>query len=429
MMIRSRLGRSAAMLVALTFVAASCGDDEDEAGSTTTAAAEESTTAAAAEESTTTAAAEESTTTTVAPPTGEPIRLMTIFEAGGAGATPEISDGVQAAAEAINRNGGINNRPIEIIECDAGNDPNTAAECGRQAVAEGVVAVVGALTSNAGEYMPILEENKIPAIGNVPAATADFLSAASFPIYGGLPAASAALAAGLVEKGATNISVARVDLAAASAIAVFANTALATKGLAVGKDVSVPASAPDMATYVALATDGGTDGVVVGLFGQDATNFIIQLRQTAPDVQIAATTTDFAAVVEALGDGADGIVVTQFFESVEGDSPAAKQFMDDLVAIGVDEPGGFRANSYASVMVFAQIVSEMADISAAALWDLLPTLENIDVGMMPPVQFKTGGAGGIPRLFNVCVQYAEMQDGKSTVFSDGFLNPFTGEAC
>ncbi len=426
-MIRSRLGRSAAILVALAFVAASCGDD-DEASSTTTAT-EESTTTAAAEESTTTAAAEESTTTTAAPLTGEPIKLMTIFEAGGAGATPEVADGVHAAAEAINRSGGIDGRPIVVIECDAGNDPNTAAECGRQAVAEGVIAVVGALTSNAGEYMPILEENKIPAIGNVPAATADFLSAASFPIYGGLPAASAALAAGLVEKGATNISVARVDLAAAAAIAVFANTALATKGLAVGNDVSVPASAPDMAPYVALATDGGSDGVVVGLFGQDATNFIIQLRQTAPDVQIAATTTDFAAVVEALGDAADGIVVTQFFESVEGDSPAAQQFMDDLEAIGIDEPGGFRANSYASVMVFAQIVREMADITAAALWDLLPTIENIDVGMMPPVQFKTGGAGGIPRLFNVCVQYAEMQGGKSTVFSDGFLNPFTGDAC
>jgi hypothetical protein len=48
---------------------------------------------------------------------------------------------------------------------------------------------------------------------------------------------------------------------------------------------------------------------------------------------------------------------------------------------------------------------------------------------MPPVQFKTGGAGGVPRLFNPCTMYAELEGGEPKVFSDGFVNPLTGEAC
>ncbi len=363
---------------------------------------------------------------TSAEPTGPPIKLMAIFEAGGASATPEIAEGVQAAAAAINRDGGVAGRPIEVLECDAGNDPNQAAECGRQAVAEGVVAVVSALSTNAGEYLPILAENKIPAVGNVPAAAADFISEASFPIYGGLPSASAGLAAGLAAQGATAVSVARVDLAAAAAIPAFAGAALATQGLAVVNDVAVPAGAPDMAAYVASAMQGGTDGVVVGLFGQDATNFIIQLRQTDPEVHIAATATDFAAVIEAVGDAADGIVITEFF-SLEGD--AVDQFEADMQEAGYDEFSGFRRNAYASVKVVAEVAAGLADVTAAELWAALPAVEGLDIGLMPPLQFTTGGFGGIPRLFNVCTQYAALDGGESVVFSDGFVNPFTGEAC
>src|SRR5690606_8836962 len=105
---------------------------------------------------------------------------------------------------------------------------------------------------------------------------ADFTSPVSFPLYGGIVTASAGLADALVsEAGATSVSLARIDLAAAAAIGVFANVALGRNDLAVTNDVAIPVGAPDMATYVASALEGGTDGVLVGLSGQDATNFII----------------------------------------------------------------------------------------------------------------------------------------------------------
>ena len=124
-----------------------------------------------------------------------------MFEGTGAVATPEVADGAKAAADAINAAGGVDGSPIVLENCDLKNDPNAATACGNQAVSDGVVAVVGPVSANAGQYFPILEKAQIPVVGNVPASAADFTSVDSFPLYGGIVSASAGLADELVTLG------------------------------------------------------------------------------------------------------------------------------------------------------------------------------------------------------------------------------------
>jgi ABC-type branched-subunit amino acid transport system substrate-binding protein len=398
----------AAVLLAGLLVAAACGDDDE--GATDDGG--------------------EDTTTTTVELTGDPIKLMVLYEGSGAVATPEVPEGAKAAAHAINASGGVDGSPIELVECDLANDPNTARDCGQQAVDEGVVAVVGPVSANAGEYFPLLEAAKIPVVGNVPASAADFTSAASFPLYGGIVTASAGLADVLAsEAGATTISIARIDLAAAAAISIFGNVALKRSDLEIKNDIGIPVGAPDMATYVASVLEGGTDGVLVGLSGQDATNFIIQLRQTNPDVPISATTTEFAAVVDALGDAADGIYVTGFFEDETTDPEAYQQFVDDLDAEGFDDSSGFRNNSYSAVQLVAEVLGGLDEHTGAALLAALPTVDGLDLPLLPPLQFVEGGVGGIPRVFNPCGMYRQLDGGEFTTLTDGFIDMLTGEPC
>ena len=182
----------------LLIAAAACGgDDDDDGASATTAAAgtteapgtteaAATTDAAATTEAPETTEAEETDTTGAAEePTGEPIKLMVIHEVELGVANPEIPEGAEAAAQAINAEGGVGGRPIEILSCDTGNDPNQAADCGRQAVDEGVVAVISSITPHSGSFIPLLEENQIPAVGEIPSAGAEYASPAVFPIYGG----------------------------------------------------------------------------------------------------------------------------------------------------------------------------------------------------------------------------------------------------
>src|SRR5690554_3364485 len=88
-------------------------------------------------------------------PTGEPIKVMVIHEKSAGVANPEIPEGAQAAARAMNKKGGIGGRPVRVLVCDTENDPNKATECGRRAVDEGVVALIGVLTPHSAGFMPL----------------------------------------------------------------------------------------------------------------------------------------------------------------------------------------------------------------------------------------------------------------------------------
>lgn len=397
-----------AVLAVVALAATACGSDSKKSKTTTTNAAE---------------------TTTTVKLTGEPVKLMVIYEKTAGVAQPDQAKGAIAAAKEITANGGIHDGPVEIIECDTKNDPNTATDCGRQAVSEKVAAVVGAFSVQAGEFMPLLVQNKIASIGLNPATAADFTSAASFPITGGAPATFGTLPLALAELGATKIALARVDLAAAAALSSFSNKALALKNMKLVHDVAVPQGAPDMSSYVAAALEGGTDGVVIGMAGQDAINFAQALRQANPDVKIAMISTETDNTVKALGEGATGIV--QANTEVPGSKAAAKADKA-MKAAGFGDTGS--GLSYEAVQVFAAVAKDLPEVTAAAVYDKLPTVENLDIGLLPLLQFKTPSGVGIPRIFNDCESAVQLQvkGGKVTtkpVGSGKLVDPYTGKEC
>src|SRR5436189_79894 len=81
-------------------------------------------------------------------PTGDPVTIMTIgeFEVAQAGsANPEVSGGVKARADAINKAGGLKDasgatHKLKVEVCNTNNDPNKATQCARDAVDKGVAA-------------------------------------------------------------------------------------------------------------------------------------------------------------------------------------------------------------------------------------------------------------------------------------------------
>ena len=233
---------------------------------------------------------------------------MTMGAFSGFIANPEIAPAVWAAAQAINAEGGINGALIEQIVCDTEGDPNKEAECAQQAVDEGVAAVVGAIFLSGADAYPILEAASIPVIGVVANTQSDFVSPVSFPVTGSIVGSAAILAAALADGGSEHIAAVYVDLPAAAAVPMFATAGLARFGLAIEANVPVPYGAPDMATYVAAATTGATDGVVVFLSGQDALNFVTALKQAAPDMPVAMMMSQMEDTLAALGDAAEGLI-------------------------------------------------------------------------------------------------------------------------
>jgi len=160
------------LVLAVASVAAACGGDED----TETTAAPTETTAAPSTE--TTAAPTETTaapteTTAAGPATGEPIKVGLSTSLTGSSAAPGISlsQGVAAQAEYINANGGINGRPIEIVEYDDASEvPNAIANINKMIQEDNVFMTIGPFAQYMQEpARQIAEETQVPMVGGGPA--------------------------------------------------------------------------------------------------------------------------------------------------------------------------------------------------------------------------------------------------------------------
>jgi ABC-type branched-subunit amino acid transport system substrate-binding protein len=451
--------RAVAALAAAALLLAACGGDDDSTSSDTDDSAEASAvdtgdeatdTTEAAEVTDTTEAAtdttEPATDTTVTEttdsaatattmaeetveldPDAEPIKIMMIYDDTGPGAAPELVDGATAGVNVVNADGGVNGRPVELVSCATGNDPNKADDCSRQAVEEGVVAVVGELTLQKGHQI-ILTENKIPVIGAVLSGS-DFTEPGQFPTIGSTAINIPIIAQALAEGGSENISFARIQVDGGEALPGFANTGLEGRGMEILNDVPVPGGAPDMAPYVEAAIGDGTDGLIIALPGADSTAFIKELKKVAPDLPIGLLGTQREKVFDALGADADGIIEGLFFLPPAYGNDATRAYEAAMSEAGFTETRGYRMNAYVAVLAFAEAARQIDDVTAENLWNHLPTVTGLETGLAPPIQWVEGGVAGLDRVFSSCALITEVQDGQPVPVFDTFKDAFTFEDC
>lgn len=107
----------------------------------------------------------------------EPIRIG--FVAGTSGRVADLGlsgrDAVQLLVEQCNREGGINGRQVQLLIKDDQQNPDIAKKVVGELIGEGVVAILGPMTSDMGlAITPLLNEAKTPAVS--PTATTQQLS-------------------------------------------------------------------------------------------------------------------------------------------------------------------------------------------------------------------------------------------------------------
>ncbi len=161
------------LLLAVAIMATACGG-----GGTTTTAAPNTTVAP----STTTAPSTETTTapstetTTAGPATGEPIKIGLSNSLTGAAASPGASfdNGIKLQIEIVNANGGINGRPLQLVEYDDKSDvPTAIANLNKLIQDDKVLATVGPFAQFMQEAArTIAEQTQTPMVGDGPATLA-----------------------------------------------------------------------------------------------------------------------------------------------------------------------------------------------------------------------------------------------------------------
>lgn len=340
--------------------------------------------------------------------TGEPVKVMTIAPTETqVSDIPEVPAAVRAAADGLNQRGGIGGRPVEVVYCNDRNDPNEAAGCARQAVEEGVVAVVGAYSlAGSDRVIPVLEDAEIPYINPVVLGADDTSSPVSFLMTGDVIANFVGCGVALADAGATKVKAIRLDVAAAAQSEAFVDMGLASGGLELEGAVPVPPGTTDVTPFVASALEDDTDGIVIIDTIQAVQQYLTSMQQTGVDLEEVKVCTIYDALpetaVEDLGDAADGVYVTSAFPTRSDEvGGLMAQFLADMDAKGDDVPRNDHAiNGWLGMELLSRVAEDVSTIDGPSLLAALGEVRDMEFeGLIPP--FSAEPATDIPGLERV----------------------------
>jgi ABC-type branched-subunit amino acid transport system substrate-binding protein len=199
---------------------------------------------------------------------GSPVNVMTIASVDYNGPTyKNILVTAQVAGDYINAHGGINGHPVNVTTCDEQGDPTKTAQCGRQAIQNHDVAVVGSFSLNGSAIIPELAAANISWFGICCAASADENTSPDVQAIGADLTDFPALAVKMVQDGCKKIGAVYLADGAETTLAetIFDNGLKSVGGFAdLDKNVLVPITAQDYSPQVAQAT-AGTDCIFADL--------------------------------------------------------------------------------------------------------------------------------------------------------------------
>src|ERR1700730_6986341 len=250
--------------------------------------------------------------------------------------------GVQMAVDRINKSGGVNGRPIELIVADYESKPDVGRRKAEKLVIEdGIDAHVGGYLSNVClACMPVYEEHKIVNMIGVcldTTLTTSKCNRYTFRPFDYAPAQAVAFAPYLIGKMGKKWHIAYLDYAwGQSTRDAFVEEIRKHGGKVVGT-TGIPLGTADMTPFLTKIT-GDFDGLFGILFGANAVTFITQAYdlgltrkyKLAGDGAMAES-----SHLIALGNKVEGFVGINRYVRVFDpplNTPAHKKFFDDAVA-------------------------------------------------------------------------------------------------
>jgi branched-chain amino acid transport system substrate-binding protein len=250
--------------------------------------------------------------------------------------------GVQMAVDRINKSGGVNGRPIELIVADDESKPDVGRRKVEKLLVEDKVDVhVGGFLSNIClACMPVFEENEVVNIISVcldTTLTTTKCNRYSFRPYDYAPAQAVAFAPYLVNKLGKKWHIAYADYAWGQSTRDAYIQEIKKAGGEIVETTGIPLGTADMTPFLAKVT-GNFDGLFGIFFGKDGVTIgnqafdlgLTRKYKWAGDGAIAESTN-----LPALGNKIEGFVgINRYVPVLEGplNTPSHKKFMDDAVA-------------------------------------------------------------------------------------------------
>jgi len=352
MLIKKSFAAVAAAVVCAGVLAA-CGGDDDNNGASTP-----STSTSASSSTTSTSGASTTSAGTGAVDPSKPkvkIAVMSSKEPSGDLLT-FFERGANAAAKAINANGGFGGREVVIQPCNSKFQPPVATVCAQKAVAQGVVGMMGCELAWSSSGLPIFARAKIPSV-NCLNTKEDYSNEWSFGLNSGDTGQMGAQANWLCTKSdVKTVALVKPDLPQLRINEPLAQSILKGCGKKITEAVWFPLTAVDATPYVQKAIAAKPDFIIFSFAGPGVTTFMKTFQSAGwPADKIAMPDTDFpynSVVKPAESAFVGAYAAAQFTPYGDTSDPQVQQYLKDTQAAGVDGQDPTTEWGYADVMWF-----------------------------------------------------------------------------
>jgi ABC-type branched-subunit amino acid transport system substrate-binding protein len=343
---------------------------------------------------------------------------------------PEINDGAQAAAKAINAAGGINGHPLQVTICDDNFNPNRAQQCAEAAVSHQAVAAVAVNEFVDPNYFPTLDKAGIPLIAPCGCTPAEITEKSSFPLEGASPTQIYGDAAMLVKMGVKHPAMMICETASCSYGTQLADDAFKLAGISMARSVVAPLASVDDTSVAAKAIAGGVDGVILASAPQAISKMIAGLRGVGFKGPIIAPVSSFgSSVLKSLGSNTTGLYASTTFDPVTDTSdPGVAQYISEIKAYESNPVMDLESEeSWMGVHAFAIVAKSLPGVTAATVMKAfgnIPCSKPLNPGLINPYCTQPPPLAGAPRVLNVSVRQLTIKNGELVV--DGpFFDPIT----
>lgn len=355
-----------------------------------------------------------------------PIKVGEVVEITGTGLNWPFQQSVdEAAVRGINARGGIKGHPLQLVACDGKNDPNSELECARQLVSDGVVAVVGGITSTNGAAVDAYyEQHNVAAIGVNPLVTQDFTSPDQFLINSGQVGIFTGDIENAAQRGLKKVWIMILNVPGANLAVEISKQTAAKVGVDIVGVSEIPLTSTSDAPYVQAAVSAGADAIMPAMGATQTSALLLALNQSATGVKLINLDTEPASDISGACGSGGGVCANSLgssfsipvtatqnagiklfqqdmqAEAASGDSAAApQQAYNDLALEG-----------WLGMEAFAKVAATLPSVTAATVLDGFQKAKDINLwNVIPPwTPNSSAGIKGYPRISNPYVYLSEL---------------------
>ena len=337
---------------------------------------------------------------------------------------PDAEAALKAHVQQINDSGGIKGRKIDLSVCNDKFDPNSAADCARQAVSNKSVAVVSPYEPFSPQVNPVLEAAKIPEVFNEVASDSDATSPVSFPADAGVQGIYISLGVEMAKAGCKKVG---------AVVTSNANTELGSDWLKKGVEsqgasyvsTAVGESQADFNAPVAKLLSQGADCIVPTTAPDQGPKVITAAQQSGKKVTFGAVSSEFGTdALQTLGSAVNGMILTdQIYRPTDTEVPAVAEIVAGMKKYAPSVPLStkFGVGGWADITALQQVLNSIdGAITAQSVFDAVKNYCP-KTGLTAEYCYSDPAPdSALPRVKDWNYLVWKVADGKSTLVSPDF---------